>query len=67
MKSAALLLSALLGHAIAAPAGQVVHERRAAQEGLHIVKDLDANTKLPVRIALKQPNLDKGADHLLDM
>lgn len=69
MKISLIVLNSLLAGAIAVPTGsQVVHERRDTNNARWIKRDaVDPNTKVPVRIALKQNNLDKGMDYLLDV
>ncbi|KAJ6785080.1 hypothetical protein PWT90_08665 [Aphanocladium album] len=74
MKTAASLLVNYLAIASAAPhfvsiGGGIVHEKRElASHARWIKKDaVHGNTRLPVRIALKQRNLDKGMDYLLEV
>lgn len=72
MRFSPLLLGAVLPVALAAPAGHdsgyTLHERRNAlpspwTEG----KRLDPKTSLPMRIGLKQRNLDYGHDLLAEL
>lgn len=72
--SITLLLGGLVAGAVAAPAGadrHVLHERRAVADaayGRWVKREpLDAATKVPVRLALKQRNLDKGMEYLLEV
>lgn len=70
MKLNYLLLSGLVAAASAAPRAQtshVVHEKRnlAAKTGFVKRDALASGTRIPVRIALKQRNLDKGMDYLM--
>lgn len=70
MKGSLILLSGLFAGALAIPTtGHVVHERRASSTQNRWVKRhaLDANTKVPLRIALKQRNLDKGMNYLMEV
>ncbi|KAK5995211.1 Tripeptidyl-peptidase sed1 [Cladobotryum mycophilum] len=69
MKISLILLNGLLAGAIAVPTSSgVVHEKRDTSNGQWIKREaLDASTKVPVRIALKQKNLDKGFDYLLEV
>ena len=45
----------------------VVHERRELSSGWVKRSRLPSNTRLPVRIALSQSNLDYGHDLLMEM
>lgn len=68
MKISLIVLNGLLAGAIAVPTSQVVHEKRDTNNARWIKREaVDPNTKVPVRIALKQSNLDKGMDYLLDV
>lgn len=69
MKLSLVVLNSLLAGAIAAPTGsQVIHEKRDTNSPRWIKRAaVDPSTKVPVRIALKQSNLDKGMDYLLDV
>lgn len=71
MKTAASLLIGYLAVASAAPrlTNAVVHEKRAiGSQSSWIKRDaVPGATRLPVRIALKQRNLDKGMDYLLEV
>lgn len=69
MKISLIVLNGLLAGAMAVPTGsQVVHEKRDTNNARWIKREaVDPNTKVPVRIALKQSNLDKGMDYLLDV
>lgn len=69
MKISIIALNSLLAGAIAIPTGsQVVHERRDTDNARWIKREaLNPDTKVPVRIALKQNNLNKGMDYLLDV
>ncbi|OTA00191.1 tripeptide peptidase [Trichoderma parareesei] len=69
MKIGLIVLNSLLAGAIAVPAGlQIVHEKRDTSNARWTKREaLNPNTKVPVRIALKQNNLDKGMDYLLDV
>lgn len=68
MKLSPLLLSSLLAGAVAIPLNDVVHEKRNPLGPKWQKRDtLDANSAIPVRIALKQTNLEKGMDYLLEV
>lgn len=69
MKISLVVLNGLLAGAIALPTGsQVIHEKRDTNNPRWIKREaLSPSTKVPVRIALKQNNLDKGMDYLLDV
>ncbi|RFU77057.1 peptidase s8 s53, subtilisin kexin sedolisin [Trichoderma arundinaceum] len=69
MKISLIVLNSLLAGAIAVPTGsQIIHEKRDTDNGRWVKREaLDPSTKIPVRIALKQSNLDKGMDYLLDV
>ena len=63
MKLTAALFAA---GALAAPFGS--HEKRNTLDPKWSKRDaLSADTRMPVRIALKQQNLDKGMDYLLEV
>ncbi|GFP58602.1 tripeptidyl-peptidase sed1 [Trichoderma asperellum] len=67
MKISLVVLNSLLAGAIAVPTGsQVIHEKRDTNNPRWIKREaLSPSTQVPVRIALKQNNLDKGMDYLL--
>ncbi|TFA98341.1 Tripeptidyl-peptidase sed1 [Trichoderma ghanense] len=69
MKIGLIVLNSLLAGVIAVPTGsRVIHEQRDTSNARWIKREaLDPDTKVPVRIALKQSNLDKGMDYLLDV
>lgn len=71
MKTASTLLVAYLAVASAVPlaTNHVVHEKRdTGLQSRWIKRDaVPGATRLPVRIALKQRNLDKGMDLLLEV
>lgn len=61
-------LIALAACALAAPAGHIVHERRAALPAAwEKESQLSARAILPMRIGLAQSNLDRGHDMLMDV
>lgn len=66
MKVAAIFLSAFVAAALGVPMDSVLHEKRAA-DGMVKRGTLSAEETVPVRIALKQPNLEKGMDLLMDV
>lgn len=73
MKAGYLLVSGFLAVAGAAPtnnpASSVVHEKRGAHSDIHWTKReaVDPKKRVPVRIALKQRNLEKGEQYLLEV
>lgn len=70
MKADLILLSSIVAGAIGAPLtdDHVVHEKRDSFATTKYTKRaVDANQKIPVRIALKQKNLDKGDQLLMDV
>lgn len=69
MKISLVLLNGLFAGAIAVPTGShTVHEKRDVSNGRWIKREAaNADTKVPVRIALKQKNLDNGMDYLLEV
>lgn len=69
MKISLILLNGLCAGAIAVPTGSnTIHEKRDVSSGRWTKREApDANAKVPVRIALKQKNLDKGMDYLLEV
>ncbi|CEJ92570.1 hypothetical protein VHEMI08215 [[Torrubiella] hemipterigena] len=66
LKVAAIFLSAFVAAALGVPADHIVHEKR---DGAAFVKrrTVDSDNIVPVRIALKQTNLHKGMDLLMDV
>jgi tripeptidyl-peptidase-1 len=70
MKGSLLLLSGLLAGVLASPVthDHVVHEKRdIAHPRWYKRSPLDGDTNIPVRIALKQRNLDRGMDFLMEV
>lgn len=68
MKVAAVFLSAFCAAALGIPLGQdVVHEKRDIDSLFQKGAAAEADKVIPVRIALKQQNLDKGMELLMDM
>lgn len=74
MKLTSTLFASLVAVASAAPrpvtnSNPIVHEKRDLGTNARWVKRdvLHASTRLPMRIALKQRNLDKGMDYLLEV
>ncbi|CEJ86893.1 hypothetical protein VHEMI04238 [[Torrubiella] hemipterigena] len=67
MKVAAIFLSAFVAAALGMPADYVQHENIG--NAPHLIKRAGAalDNVVPVRIALKQNNLDKGMDLLMDV
>lgn len=66
MQIAAIFLSAFVAAALAIPVDHVVHEKRDVVP-FSKRSILDSDEVIPVRIALKQTNLDKGMDLLMDV
>lgn len=66
MKIAALFVSAFVAATLGMPLDHVQHEKRG---DMSIVKRsaAEGSTEVPVRIALKQRNLDKGMDLLMEV
>lgn len=64
MKVAAIFLSAFVAAALGIPITDVVHDKRDVS-GFVKREALASSTLIPVRIALKQRNLDQGMDHLM--
>lgn len=74
MKINATLVAALAAVVAAAPrstttGNHVVHEKRHLVSNSPWIKRdaIHGDTRLPVRIALKQRNLDKGMDYLMEV
>lgn len=70
MKNSLVLLAGLVASGLALPSGtHVVHEKRDLTNTLGWNKREAAkgSEKVPVRIALKQSNLDKGMDYILEV
>lgn len=68
MKVAAIFLSAFVAATLGVPLDHVIHEARDATST--VLKRLAApaaDTVVPVRIALKQRNLENGMQYLLDV
>lgn len=57
---------ALVSSVLALPAGHVLHEKRQAPS-LHRRERVQADAIIPVRIGLKQSNLDSGYDRLMEV
>lgn len=68
MKLVSIFLGAFVAAALGIPMGDVIHEKRDHLPS-HIAKRsaVAADTLVPIRIALKQRNLDKGMDYLMDV
>ncbi|KAJ2980290.1 hypothetical protein NQ176_g2734 [Zarea fungicola] len=64
MKVAAIFLSAFVAAALGIPITDVVHDKRDVS-GFVKREALASSTLIPVRIALKQRNLDQGMDRLM--
>ncbi len=69
MKADLILLSSIVAGALGAPltGDHVVHEKRSSSAVKFTKRAVDADLKIPVRIALKQKNLDKGDQLLADV
>lgn len=68
MLRAALFFASILA-AAAAPASHVLHEKRSADSNVFNLerRRVDYEAIIPIRIALKQSNLDSGYDRLMDV
>ncbi|KAJ6789505.1 hypothetical protein PWT90_07165 [Aphanocladium album] len=64
MKVAAIFLSAFVAAALGIPVTDIVHDRRDVS-GFIRREAMASETIVPVRIALKQRNLDKGMSYLM--
>lgn len=69
MKITPLILSSLMAGALAVPMDNgALHTKRGMLSGRWAKhQPLNPNTKIPVRIALKQQNLNQGMDLLLEV
>ncbi|KAK2609355.1 hypothetical protein QQS21_002136 [Conoideocrella luteorostrata] len=70
MKNAFVLLAGFIAGGLAMPSGShVLHEKRDLANPMGWTKReaADGAQKVPVRIALKQSNLDKGMDYILEV
>lgn len=70
MKNSFVLLAGLAASALAMPSGShVLHEKRdtSSPHGWTKREAASGDTKVPVRVALKQNNLDKGMDYILEV
>ncbi|TQV93124.1 protease S8 tripeptidyl peptidase I [Cordyceps javanica] len=70
MKAELILLGSLVAGAVAAPLtdNHIVHERRSEPASSVFTKRAaEADTELPVRIALKQRNIEKGSELLFEV
>lgn len=66
MKIVVTLVSALVNAALGVSMHSVLHESRESH-GMIKTGSLPADEIIPVRIAVKQVNLDKGMDLLMDV
>lgn len=70
MRNGLLLVAGFVASGMALPSvSHVVHERRdeMSMHGWGKREAADPNTVVPVRIALKQSNMDKGDGFLMEM
>ena len=70
MKLVAAFVAAFVAAALGMPMGDVVdvvHEKRAEMPSYMIKRSAAADTLVPVRIALKQRNVERGMDLLMDV
>lgn len=69
MRAAAIFISCFVAASLGIPTGQdVIHEKRDFEAVTsRVTKRAAADTLVPVRIALKQRNLDKGMEYLMDV
>lgn len=63
---ASLTVASLIASALAIPAGHVLHEKRTVNNHLER-RRVDGDAIIPVRIALKQSNLETGYDRLMEV
>lgn len=61
-----LTVASLLASALAVPTGHVLHEKREAKNHL-VRRRVESSAVIPVRIALKRSNLDRGHDLLMEV
>lgn len=66
MKVATVFLNAFVAAALGVPMEHVLHEKRGVSS-ITKREALPAEQTVPVRIALKQTNLEKGMDLLIDV
>lgn len=68
MKITLVFVSTFCAATFGRPFGEnVIHQRRGAPATLVKTAPIDSNVDISVRIALKQRNLDKGMDLLMDV
>ncbi|QLI69459.1 Tripeptidyl-peptidase sed1 [Metarhizium brunneum] len=69
MRAAAIFISCFVAASLGIPTGHdVIHEKRDFDAVTsQVTKRAAADTLVPVRIALKQRNLDKGMEYLMDV
>lgn len=70
MRNSLFLVAGLAAGTMALPSSShIVHERRTETltHGWEKREAADPNTLVPVRIALKQSNIDKGDDYLMEV
>ncbi len=67
MKLACAFVAAFVAAALGVPMGNVVHEQRDEMPPYMLKRSAPADTLVPVRIALKQRNLERGMDFLMDV
>jgi tripeptidyl-peptidase-1 len=70
MRNNLLIVAGLVAGSMALPSSShIVHERRseALMRGWEKREAADPNAMVPVRIALKQSNIEKGDDYLMEM
>ncbi len=67
MKLVAAFVTAFVAAALGMPMGDVVHEKRGELPSHMLKRSADADTLVPVRIALKQRNVERGMELLMDV
>jgi hypothetical protein len=67
MKIVSTFVAAFVAAALGMPMSDVVHEKRDDMPAHILKRSVAADTLVPVRIALKQRNLESGMDFLMDV
>lgn len=62
-----LVSSTLLTSVMCLPTGHVLHEKRQQARSLYPRQRVDSSAVIPIRIALKQSNLESGYERLLEV
>ncbi|KAH8895210.1 putative alkaline serine protease AorO [Thozetella sp. PMI_491] len=67
MKIVSTFVAAFVAAALGMPMSDVIHEKRDDMPSHMLKRSVAADTLVPVRIALKQRNLESGMDFLMDV